>query len=680
MRKLVGSAAVAAVAAGVATAVVLGGTAAPAAKASSLPAFGSCAELLDYARRNALRLVGPYGLEGYGPYRDVLPVEEAAPAEPPAEAGGADGSAPSPSPTGTNVQEEGVDEADIVKAAGGIVFAIAQGRIQAVDTNGDEPRLVGSLTLPDGAWGGQLLLSGDRLLLVGGGFGFVEPLPATDIMPAPTGTTLTEIDVSDPAAMQLLKSVTIDGVFVGARLTGSTARVVVSSQPAGFAWTYPESDSPEALAAAEAANEEIVRRSELRDWLPSYRVRDHVTGSESGPQRLVRCGQVRHPREFSGLGSLTVLTIDLSRGIEPVDADSVFAGGDTVYASPTGLYVATQRWVDAVPLEGELQDPPSVTTHIHKFDVSSPESTEYRASGQVAGYLLNQWSLSEHDGLLRVVTTEEPAWWGGPETPSRSTVSVLADGGDRLSVVGQLGGIGRGERVYAVRFIGELGYVVTFRQVDPLHVIDLSNPERPVVRGELHIPGYSSYLHPIGDGLLVGVGQDATQEGQVLGTQVSIFDVSDPANPVRLHHLSLGPSWSQAEWDHHAFLYDAARNLAVLPLETSVFDEATQFQSYWSGAVALRVGRPGIEQLRAIEHPGIVYPVEPIPVEPPPADGGSSAGGGATAGPVSPELYPTPIQRSLVLGDVLYTLSEAGLKATSLATLEDTAWVPFPLL
>ncbi len=677
MRKVLGSAAVAAIAAGVATAAVVGGTAAPAARASSLPAFDSCAGLVDYAKRNALRLVGPYGLAGGMAFGGVVAEEAAG-----APAADADTAAPpSPSPTGTNVQEAGVDEPDIVKTAGGIVFAVAQGKIQAVDVSGGAPQLVGSLTLPDGAWGGQLLLEGNRLLLIGGGFGLVEPLPATDIMPAPTGTTLTEIDVSDPRAMRLVKTLTVDGWLVGARLTGSTARVVVASQPTGIAWVYPETDAPDDIAAAEAANRALIRRSQLRNWVPTYRVKNYGTGVESEPQRLVRCGEVRHPREFSGLGSLTVLTIDLARGIDPVDTDSVMAGGETVYASPTGLYVATQRWVDAVPVEGDVQDPPAVTTHIHKFDVSSSQSTDYRASGQVSGYLLSQWSLSEHEGNLRVVTTDEPAWWGGPETPSKSTVSVLAENGGGLAVIGQVGGIGRGERVYAVRFIEELAYVVTFRQVDPLHVIDLSDPAHPVVRGELHIPGYSAYLHPIGDGLLMGVGQDATDDGRVLGTQVSVFDVSDPANPVRLHHYSLGQGWSQAEWDHHAFLYDAQRSLAVLPFETSTWDEATGISSYWSGAVALRVGRPGVDQLRTIEHPAVVYPVEPVPpAEPPPSDGDGSPPSAGEETPVAPpEVYPTPIQRSLVLGNTLYTLSEAGLKATSLDTFEDTAWVEFPI-
>ena len=274
MRKILGSAAVAAIAAGVATAAVVGGTAAPAARASSLPAFNSCAGLLDYAKRHALRLVGPYGLAGGMAFGGAVGAEEAAGA-PAAEADAA--APPSPSPTGTNVQEAGVDEPDIVKTADGIVFAVAQGKIQAVDVSGGAPQLVGSLTLPDGAWGGQLLLDGDRLLLIGGGFGLVEPLPATDIMPAPTGTTLTEIDVSNPAAMRLVKTLTVDGWLVGARLTGSTARVVVASQPAGIAWVYPETDAPEDIAAAEAANrgaDPPVAASQLGPDVPREELRD----------------------------------------------------------------------------------------------------------------------------------------------------------------------------------------------------------------------------------------------------------------------------------------------------------------------------------------------------------------------------------------------------------------------
>ena len=182
------------------------------------------------------------------------------------------------------------------------------------------------------------------------------------------------------------------------------------------------------------------------------------------------------------------------------------------------------------PIRTRRPSPEGVRTEIHKFDISSPVKTQYRGSGTVSGYLLSQWSLSEHRGVLRVVSTESPAWWGaGRET--ESFLTTLRASGGALVQAGRIGELGKGERVYAVRFVGDTGYVVTFRQIDPLYTLDLSQPERPRVLGELKIPGYSAYLHPIGEDLLLGVGQDADENGRPLGTQLSIFDVSDLRKP-----------------------------------------------------------------------------------------------------------------------------------------------------
>ena len=140
-------------------------------------------------------------------------------------------------------------------------------------------------------------------------------------------------------------------------------------------------------------------------------------------------------------------------------------------------------------------------------------------------------------------------------------------------------GLGKGERIYAVRFLGDAGYVVTFRQVDPLYTLDLSRPGTPRVVGELKIPGYSAYLHPVGEDLLIGVGQDATAEGRQLGTQVSLFDVSNLASPARLDQRKLAAAGSsEAEWDHHAFLWWAPAKLAVIPLRV-IWSASTRMPS-----------------------------------------------------------------------------------------------------
>jgi uncharacterized secreted protein with C-terminal beta-propeller domain len=634
------------------------------ADSPALASFSSCTQLLRYAKTNALRLVGPYGLAGGG-FRGVpLPAveESAAGAEPPAAPPPSDpgGVTSTPDFSGTNVQEEGVDEPDIVKTNGDIVFAVAQGKINAVDVSGPVPVELGSLPLPDG-FGHQLLLHGDRLLVIANTGGFilqdavpVEAAPARTssiIAPEIPSTILADVDVSDPAAMRLVRTIVVESSFVGARLTGSTARVVVVEGSPILPFVYPESGEPGDVAAATRRNRALIRATGVGRWLPSYSIVDHQTGRTTR-RALLRCNEVQHPADFSGLGNLTVMTLDLDQGIEPVDSDAVMAGGEIVYASQGRLYVATQRWIDPLAFESPDVLPPSLTTAIHSFDASTPGQTEYRASGEVDGYLLNQWSLSEQDGLLRVVSTDGPLWWGGEESESNSAVTVLAERGGRLATIGRVDGLGRGERVYAVRFIGDLGYVVTFRQVDPLHVIDLSDPTKPVVRGELEIPGYSAYLHPIGDGLLVGIGQDATSEGRVLGTQVSVFNVTNPDAPVRVQHLLLGEGWSEAEFDHHAFLFWPPSGLAVLPLET--FREDVFGVPVWAaGAVALHVGPGGILELGTIMH-------EPWP-----------------AGDVAEAPYPAAIHRTLVAGDGLYTLSDRGLKASDLVTLTDRGWVPF---
>src|SRR5204863_9941142 len=172
--------------------------------------------------------------------------------------------------------------------------------------------------------------------------------------------------------------------------------------------------------------------------------------------------------------------------------------------TPTSRYASTDTW-SSRPLPATPQHAPdSAKTLIHAFDISEPSKVTYLGSGSVPGYLLSQWSLSDFQGVLRVVSTDTPAWWGDGSGDSQSFLTTFRAGAGKLSQVGQLGGLGQGERVYAVRFIGNDGYVVTFKQVDPLHTIDVSDPAHPKVLGTLTIPGYSAHLHPIGNNLLLG--------------------------------------------------------------------------------------------------------------------------------------------------------------------------------
>ncbi|GII03232.1 beta-propeller domain-containing protein [Planobispora takensis] len=297
--------------------------------------------------------------------------------------------------------------------------------------------------------------------------------------------------------------------------------------------------------------------------------------------------------------------------------------------------------VSATPEPATTPAQPPEETEVHRFDITAPGAPRYVASGKVPGRLLNQYSLSEHEGNLRIATTLNT------DKSSSSAVYVLDAG--TLAKVGEIGGLGEGERIYSVRFIGPVGYVVTFKQVDPLYVLDLRDPAAPRKTGELKITGYSAYLHPAGDGRLIGIGQEASEQGRTLGTQVSLFDVSDPAAPRRLSQLFQKDSGSEAEWDPHAFLYWAKTGTAVLPLSTWTGTEQTN-----GAALVLKIGDSAIDKTGTILHPA-PKPVENTRIAP----------------------YDPGIRRSIVIGDSLWTVSDLGLKINSMSDLAEQAWIPF---
>jgi hypothetical protein len=266
--------------------------------------------------------------------------------------------------------------------------------------------------------------------------------------------------------------------------------------------------------------------------------------------------------------------------------------------------------------------------------------------------VLNQFALSEDKGYLRVATTDTGPT-GVPGPGSESFVTVLKNSGELLTQVGQVGGLGKGQAIQAVRFIGDVGYVVTFLKTDPLYTVDLSQPTRPRVVGALELQGYSAYLHPLGPGLLLGVGQDATDQGRRAGTEVSVFDVSHPATPKLLQHHPFGQGASSPiEFDHHAFMYWPATRLAVIPY--SQYNEPSDGQpaTLFRGAVGLIVGADAIGEVGQIRQP---------------VQGNENGSPG----------YLPPIDRSVVVGDQLLTTSYVGVLGSDLHSLAERTWVPF---
>ena len=508
-----------------------------------------------------------------------------------------------PGATGTNVQEQGVDEPDVAKLADGRLVVLAGNRLNVLSAEG-QPQLLGTVRVGDNRfYPADLLLVGDRVLVVSSGW--LNRLPdeptgserSTDsswmVSPGRPQTRLSLYSL-DGAEPRLLEESTSDGAYVSARLVEGTVRLVTSSSP-DVPLVSPSGPSAAARLAARTANENRIADLGAREVLPQV-VRTDASGSVVERGQAVSCAETYVARGARGTSTLLVTTLRPEVDLAATDSVAVTTDGDLVYASTDRLYVATSRWGTVMPVAGLAADvatqPGEVTTEIHGFDITSPDDTSYVGSGSVPGFVYGRWAFSEYEGALRVATTSQPPWQPAvPEDaqePSSSMVVKLAERNGRLVETGRVGGLGRTEQIKAVRYFGDLAAVVTFRQTDPLYLIDLSGDPRQL--GELKIPGFSTYLHPLGDGLLLGLGQEATPDGQVTGMQVSTFDISDPTAPRQVDRKQLGAGWSPALDDSRAFGYDPDRRLATLPYIG--YDEQTYIER--PEVLGLTVGEDGV--------------------------------------------------------------------------------------
>jgi uncharacterized secreted protein with C-terminal beta-propeller domain len=519
------------------------------ASAAELQPFQDCTDLREWYVKAALPHVTAYGFTYPLIYADRT--ELRAPTSPAAPDAVGSGS------TGTNVQEQGVDEPDFAKTNGDIALVLRAKSLLVYDVTGDAPVQLASLPLPDRYAPGELLLIGDRAVLIRPQHSYLRPTvgylrPGLPVIPSGTRTDITTVDLSDPSNPTVVSNQRVNGDVVSAREHQGVVRLVVSSQP-HLPFVHPTLHRTGREALLE--NRAIVQAASPEEWLPTERGTD-ATGSSVRP--LVDCAQVAHPQQQSGYGTITVLTMD-PNDPEGAAATGLAADGDMLYASTDRLYVATieDGW-DALPMPrpGLIRGQPTSTT-IHAFDTTG-ETTTYVASGDVRGIVPSQWGFSEYGGMLRVATSI-----GQPWRPKENAVTVLAEQGRRLETVGSIAGMGEHQTLQAVRWFGDVAVLVTFRQIDPLYTLDLSDPAEPKVVGALTIPGFSDYLHPVGDGIILGVGQQGSD------AEVSSFDLGDMSQPTRVDHISLGPdSYPMVADDSHAFSYLPTPRVALVPTYT----------------------------------------------------------------------------------------------------------------
>ncbi|MCM2263642.1 MAG: beta-propeller domain-containing protein [Desulfuromonadales bacterium] len=497
----------------------------------------------------------------------------------------------------TNLQEYGVDEGDLVKTDGTYLY-LARGShfivLQAQPAAGSA--VISDIELK--AWITELYLGNGKVYIVTASNLSTKVLSsASDLAPPSTlsfpATRLYVYDVANPARPELTVRYDLPGALQGGRRINNTLYLVTNHRidipfPA-YPWdfarygTFEQKTYEQAIALARKENLRKIASLTLADMIPSYS-HTSFSGATAGITQTttaVDYGDIYCPTPGNGTDLAIIYSIDTLQESDAVSSSAIFTAWGTLYMSAESLYLASSNnwaWITPIADSGQELANPEPSTALHKFTISGPEQKPvYRGSGKVPGWLNNQFSLGEYNGYLRVGTTRG-GWWG-EQISNRLT--IFAEQDRQLDEIGKIDNIAPGERIYSIRFDGDRAYMVTFRQTDPLFTLDLSNPAEPKIAGEIHVNGFSTYIHLIGENnnFLLTIGRSADSLGRVTGNKLQLFDVTNFAAPALVDDFELGAGWSSALYDHHAFLY--YQPLSLLAIPTSEYS-GTDF-SYRSG-------------------------------------------------------------------------------------------------
>ncbi len=511
----------------------------------------------------------------------------------------------------TNIQVSGVDESDLVKTDGAYIYiatnnnyySTSQNSIYIVKANPQDPRVITEITLSNDTYVAGLFLSQDsnKLVVLGSQYTFYDSIePRLDIVIYPyfnsVNTIITVYDISDKAHPEISRNLTLTGSYFNSRMIGDYLYAVVS-QPAYNIY---------------------------EDEVLIPQVSQNTKSSEISPERIFYADTVDTYFTFTTFVGLNILN-----DMEQISNMTILMGGtSTMYVSIDNLYVTYSTWNN-----GQY-------TSIYRVGINESKLT-FEAKGSVPGYILNQYSMDEYNGYFRIATT----WQNITQVNNVYVLNM------NMSTVGKLENLAENERIYSVRFMGDKSYMVTFRQVDPFFVLDMSNPTNPKVAGELKIPGFSSYLHPYDENHIIGLGKEDNN------VKLSLFDVSNVNDPKEITKYVVEGDWteSQALNDPKAFLFNKEKQLLVIPvsvtntgpIEITEDEKITQQVGFWQGAYIFNSSTEEFTLKGSITHienttdTTAYYWVEPN----------------------------DRINRTLFINEYLYTISNLKIKISNLDTL-----------
>ena len=527
----------------------------------------------------------------------------------------------------TNIQVEGVDEADIVKCDGQYLYVTLDKKVLIVKAYPpDELAVLSEIQTNRTVTG--LFINGDRLIIFESGFNEPTVRPLRKISYCWSAVTVVNVfDVVDRSNPILVRNVSVDGTYFTSRMIGDYVYVLVNS--------------PVCILDGEVQLP-VIADGERVIEVPASEI--YYANSSD--------------RYY---GFTTVLAVNVQNdSLKPSHETFLLGASRGIYVSRNNIYLAIPRYDEKKGV---------VVTEIHRIHIEE-NSIKWEASGQVPGYILNQFSMDENDGYFRIATTTGYLSRRTGQATSSNHIFVLDMD---LKIVGKLENIAPNEKIYSARFMGTRCYLVTFKKVDPLFVISLEDPSEPRILGKLKIPGYSDYLHPYGENYLIGIGKETVEaeEGDFAwyqGVKVSLFDVSDVENPREIAKYEIGDRGTDSPVlrDHKALLFDEERNLLAIPVLVAEIDERKYPEGVppnahgdyvWQGVYVFTINETGISLRGRVTHIDDSDDLE-------------------KSGFYFKSEY--SVKRALYIENLLYSISDKKIKINDLATLQQINEIDLP--